>query len=150
LETAVQKVFEPLAEDLGCAWEKVVRRFEKFIEIKGRMINLRVYWHFERDPGLLCTLCRMREDGERLIELSLGVVISYKTGLDDTPDHQLATSKDPADLLKAVKAYAVSYLTSEQTDIEAVRDWSRKRTLQEHPEYANIKTNKSVRCEWID
>jgi hypothetical protein len=149
LEAAVQRVFKPLAAELKCEWSKTDERFEKFLELKGA-VNLRIYWHFERESHIFVTLVRPRDGDIRSIEISLYLLVFYKTGSENGDDSKMAGSDDPSDLIKMVKKYAVPYLTGVATDIDDVSEWARQRVLQEHPEYAKLKTNKWMRCEWID
>jgi hypothetical protein len=150
LETAVEKTFKPLAEEIGCKWTKTDDRFEKFLEIKGRTVNVRVYWYFERDEGIFVTLVQPIGNSNTAIEVPLSRLVRYKTGQEDGPDIRLARATDPNELMRVVRTYAVPYLIADGTDIRAVADWARQRVLQQHPEYAKLKTNKWMRCEWID
>jgi len=146
-EISVERVFAPLAEQLGFEWAKTNERFEKFLEIKGK-IRLRVYWYFERTSGVFATLVRPASDAEGALELSLYLLACYKSGSDTSNESRLASSESPADIALFVRSHVLPYLTDDNTDIDTVYDWVKRRVLEKHPEYNDLKTNKWVRCEW--
>lgn len=141
----IQVAFRSLAESIGAAWTTS----ENFCTFSKNGIIVQVIWMIDGIRGIFVTLV-----AEGHTDQKRGYGLSYLVQFRGGNDQDLAESgSDNLDSqVRLTQKYALPFLTGAARDFDQFSAFAAERVrsnIEKMPPVSEIKTNKTVRAEWI-